>query len=397
MLTLKKELLYLCKESSFLCIIIYFVILQPSYSTEVSVDNIITSEIEVSDNKFLRTEDEISSTGVIVTSRNNLKARTPRQETNLVGTLRFSRYDQDEGIDRDDQIFSFNTNRKNERSSYGIRTRFTRDSTLTSELEGTGRVQNNRRREKINVSPNLNLITSKNSQLQFLTNHTSVRYPSNDSFSQSAYDNDYYSISYSSVINPKSRYTINVFTSKFDSIDIDSETKTDGINIGFDHAFSPTLSTSFSAGYQDSYFKFRNFFGTTRGSDDGYLLDFTAYKTFQTTTYTLGLSRSLLPSSSGTVYQQDNISIGAVKALKEYVDLSINARWLSNESINQEFTGDDRDYLNTSAQLKWKLNPNISLKASYVYKWQEYENADDDASSNTFFLSFEFRGNTNFL
>jgi hypothetical protein len=106
-------------------------------------------------------------------------------------------------------------------------------------------------------------------------------------------------------------------------------------------------------------------------------------------TASLGLSRSVSPSSTGDVNEQDKLSLGWSRQLSERFSTSINGSIQSTRSASDNGS-DKRDYINLSPAVNWIMSPDATISLSYNYRQQKESEANTNASSNSVMLTLNY-------
>ena len=113
--------------------------------------------VEYDDNRTLKTTDQDSVVGHILDLKTDLSAEYDTAEIEIKPRISFERYtgtaSEDGQLDSDNGYLDMMASYFTEASRWGLNANYTRDNTLTSELEESGFVQTSKRREKWNIDP----------------------------------------------------------------------------------------------------------------------------------------------------------------------------------------------------------------------------------------------------
>jgi hypothetical protein len=108
----------------------------------------------------------------------------------------------------------------------------------------------------------------------------------------------------------------------------------------------------------------------------------------QTTRIVLDALRSTVPSSAGAVVDRDELRFRVSRAFQPRVSGYVALRGIRTEGVDEAVAPiRDREYATGSAGLEWRVSRQISLAGEYEYKWQEFEDEPNDATSNGVTLS----------
>jgi len=154
--------------------------IQPSINIKTEYDDNIT----LKDDRFDALD--TSAYGVITRAAAKLGVRSDRYDIALDNRVVINRYSSDFDLDSEDVFIDFTSNfNATEKSIFSLSGNYTRDTTLTSELDesgtGTGLVlQDNPVREQWSVSPNWTYLLSETQFLQANYSHYDVSYEESD-------------------------------------------------------------------------------------------------------------------------------------------------------------------------------------------------------------------------
>ena len=110
------------------------------YAQEWKLESSISQTMLYSDNLLLSRDQEISSFGSLTTPRLHLERNSPTSEINLDARFEFAEYFDHSDFNSQDQFFDLDANQAlSERSALSLTGNFTRDTTLKSEQDVTGR------------------------------------------------------------------------------------------------------------------------------------------------------------------------------------------------------------------------------------------------------------------
>ena len=381
------------KHLYFFALIFLLCAFSSAKAVEWSSEYQINAKAEVSENKRLRVRNEEDDFGAILDSSGWLHARTERNETKVRGRLVLKEYDEDDTLDSDDIYFDFDNRYMWERAAANFNAGYSRVNTVFSELEDSGFVvvSEKDRREEIYVNPSFEYMFSEADIFSVGFYYSDVDFPGSDPISLSSYEYWNANVGWSHALTERLALISSMFYSEFDSDNFNSETESVGINAGVEYAFSETFTTRFTAGYQDSDFEDTNGGVRTTGSEDGYLLELNIDKEFYTSRINFLLGRSLVPSSSGVVNQQNELRFNYIKDWQHNLFSVFDFVALDNESLDSDADFNDREYFRGKLELGWQFTPHWSISTQYYYTWQEYDRTDDSADDNTIALNLRFR------
>lgn len=101
----------------------------------------------------------------------------------------------------------------------------------------------------------------------------------------------------------------------------------------------------------------------------------------------LDLTRSVNATSAGTVVERHQVRFRLEHDVSPTVAVLLGIRAFRDEAIEEISSYPTREYATAQTGVEWRWNRALSLRATYDYKWQEYDDEPSDASSNAFLIS----------
>jgi len=349
------------------------------------------------DNLRLLTTDEQAVWSVLLEPRLAGGRRIERAGIAFDAGAQFRRYPGDSELDSNDQDLHLDSYYLTERDRFGLDLDFIRDTTLTSELDETGFVQVRRRRTTREASPSWIRSLGARDTLQLSYYYSSVTY---DAPVSEFVDYDYQTFAgtWMRRLDAKNQLHFTALYSRFEAPDIDSQTDTVGLQGGLERDFSERTKGTFLAGWRRTDAQFRSFqqFGPflipvqAETQSDGGLFSAEIEHRFERAVLKASLSRSIDPGGFGTVYQSDKVRISARFKFTERRRGGFNVYALRNEAVEGGSTARDRTYYRINPFFEWDLSREWRLRGEYMYRWQEYETAQDAADSNRITFTLEY-------
>lgn len=321
-------------------------------------------------------------------------------------------------LDREDYRFDTNAYHRTLRNTYSGILRFSRDSTLDSQLDQTGEVISSRAtRSSIGLGPSWTGTLSEQTLLNLGYNFTTVSYPDGTGIQRLIeYDTDQFSASLTHQYTPRIRGTL---SASYSSYQPDTNRNSDTINLqaGIAQTFSETLSTSWLAGYRettsdtliatgfcvgaDPGAKFPGCKGgtpvQTGTADDedvntGSVFSANITKLLRKGSLRANLSRSSNPSSRGGLLDTTRLMLTGTYRFSQRLNASLLLKYSKAETIstgtaNSSVT--DTTLYTIRPKLNWQWRKKVQLSAGYQYITREDKNGDR-ASGNavTFTLRY---------
>lgn len=335
-----------------------------------------------------------SAYGVVSQLEGLLGARSDLYEIKLNNRFEIKRYESD--LDQDSEnIFIdlssyYNITPRNEFSLSG---NYTRDTTLTSELDVTGLVQSNIIRELWSITPEWTYSLTNNQFLRANYTHYDVMYEDSDITARFFdYTTDFFSLSYIQQWTELLNTYLSVSAMTFDVPDIGRETTEYTVNVGGEYQFLPTWAASFSVGR-----RFTNTELSANGvviEDDaqGMVFSISVDKQFEDGSASISYSRSTSAQGNGRQQLFDKFAANYHQKITQNFAVSLNGgiHDTTTSGSSQDF-GIDRTYYYITPSVNWYFNRQAHINAGYRYRMQEFQSNSDKAVSNTVFISFTYQ------
>jgi len=402
------------QQSIILCIPLLAISIASVQAKEIYFQPSINIRTEFDDNKQLRTEEslagiDLSSYGIITAAVARAGVRSNRYEVSLDNKISINRYKSEFDLDSDDYNFNLSSSYNvTERSRLGLNGSYTRDTTLTSELEdtGTGFVQNNLNRQQWSITPDWSYSLSNTQFLQASYTHSEIDYEESARSSLADYSIDNVSFSFSQQWTPLLSNNLSVTAMSFRVPKINSgqglyssrDTTEYSVNLGADYQISPTWSTSLSVGKRFTNTETTQLVDTPfeqATSDDvtGLVFSLSVDKKFEAGSANVRYSRSTNAQGNGLLQVQDIIAANYTYKYSPTLQFSLNGSAKVTSSSGSEDDGNDRNNFSISPSLRWEIDRQVSLTANYRYRAQTFEINDEKAESNLVSLTFNYQWN----
>jgi len=355
--------------------------------------------------------------GVITRANAKIGVRSDRYDVALNNQVVINRYSSDFDLDSEDFFINFTSNfDATEKNRFSLIGDYKQDTTLTSELDGTGtgRVFDNPIREQWSVSPSWTYLLSDTQLLQANYRHSDISYEESGSSNFSDYTIDLFTLSYSQQWLPVLRNFFNVSVMYFDvpeiknNVILDSkivildskrETLEYSIDAGVEYQISPTWFASLTAGG-----RFTNTDITTSAnravptekvktsdSTQGMIFSFSIDKQFETGHAEINYSRSTNPQGDGRLELLDRFGVNFNHRFSHNLRFSLMGDISVRSNSGSKDLDDDRTNYRVRPTISWLFNKNTRLTGGYQYRRQEFERNDSVAESNAFFLNFNYQ------
>ena len=349
------------------------------------------------DNRQLRTERRsvglnTEAYGVLSSAGANIGVRSDRYKIDLRNRVSINRYQSDLDLDSDNAFIDLTSSYNlTERATIGVTGNYTRDTTLTSELEVTGLVQQNRIREQWTISPNWSYMLTQRQFIQANYTHLDTSYEKSDIGNLFDYTTDVVSISHNYQWTQLLTSFVSASWMEFDIPTLNRNTTQYSVSIGADYQFLPTWSASFMIGERYTQTEITFFGRDFTSSQDGLIFNFSINKEFEEGSAEASYSRSTSATGNGQLQVLEKLQANFTHKITQKLRFSMVGGINVTSDSNTRNTSSNRTYYHVSPSLSWQFNRQTSLSGSYRYRNQKFDREDEAAVSNAVFLTFNYR------
>ena len=347
-----------------------------------------------------RSDDAESRWSTKSTANVNVGASTPNLQVRLNSVFDYTYFPQESSLNSADQRFNLDTTYQLERATLGLGASFVRDTTRTSDEEDTGLfIEENKRRELYRVGPNWTYQLSPLDSVNMYGDYVSVTRSTKDLDSYSQYSGGFgWTRQLTARTQIQARFSGFHFNTGARG---DRKTSLIGFEIGGTHDFSERWQASFFAGprytWLDGTVRFTNSLNmreriSDNDDDVGYLLDANVrYQAGERTSLVANASRDVSPSTTtGIIRQTTAFGLFFNHQLLEKVAVDLSGRY----SIQETLAGPSdlrRDYASVSPGVRWRLTEDLTLRCSYRFRWQKFDESGETANSNAVFATLTYQ------
>ena len=346
-----------------------------------------------SDNLLLSRDREIESFGSITAPELRLERTSPTSAIALDGRFEFAEYFDHSEFNSQDQFLDLTADQAlSERSALHFSANFTRDTTLKSEQDVTGKfLDNSFRFISWYAAPGWTYLLSPVDQIGVRASYREVTYDTNEKT-----DYQYFgpSIDYSRQLDELSRVTATLSAFRFIP-DEPGNDYTDTVSTLLGYAYDPSERFSISGGAGVAY-SMEHADPGNDSSDVGYRLKFNMnYLVSDQTSARVSLSHDTEPSGDGDQVVRNRISasidhkVTPLTTLGLAVDYSDNVDFLGFEG---DSTSDEETsrYTSVRPSIAWDITEDWQLKAEYRYRYRLFEDDGGSVDSNSVFLTLQY-------
>ena len=286
-----------------------------------------------------------------------------------------------------------------ERSSVNLGLGYSRESTLRSELETTGLVQEDIRRVQYYAQPSWSHQLGVKSSVSVQYYLADVDYAASGS-GLTDYEYQTVQVTYQYTEDETRSWWTSGSALQYEPKDIPLESSEVGIQAGVQQQFSPQFSASVSVGIRDEE-STRTFLAGTpfayevTEEDTGLSFDLGAVRQLPLGQLEAELRRRVDPGSTGELLQRDQFLLRGLHPLSE----RLSFRWQFSYYSNEEVSGlsgsatEEYNFLRVEPRLSWRASPEWVFDVAYRYRRRDRDGAGD-ADSNTVLLSVRYQAPT---
>jgi len=276
---------------------------------------------------------------------------------------------------------------RTERSEFGLGASFLYDSTLTSEEETTGLVQDRKRRKRFEIAPTWQYNVSERARLGANFSFVDVSYEDVPQIVLTDYQ--FASLGLTGEYDLTERTDL-VGRLTFEQYDPEAQvfgrTQSSGAEAGFNYQISERTTLTALGGVRyaetDSGIP-----GQEDDSSTGPIFEVELQRDYEPGSIGIVIGRSLLPSGRGRLLDTTRAVLTVSRPVTERLTGRLRVLGVRNRNEAGGATFNDRDYLLIAPGVRWQLGQSTWLDLSYRYRTQDRENVGS-AESNGLFLGF---------
>jgi len=358
-------------------------------AAEWSVSGTVNPSLEYDDNIFMRDTDKLGDYHATMKPTLKIMHELENAETSLSAGYTIDRYDALSEQDTENPFVNVNTQYSTQRSQWGLDISYAESTSRDDAADDTGDFETNSISTTESISPSFSYQLTERDSLSVNASYSEREYSTTD-FSNSR--NRQLSTSWQHQFTERFNGGVSFSFGNNKSNSLTSFTDDDTYNLSLttNYDLSEVWGINGSVGVRQLDSERTDGFGVTeKNKSSGSSLDLTiSYKKNQDTA-SVSLSRSVSPSSSGEVNEQDKISANWSRNLTENLSAGINASFQTTRSADGA-NNDDRENISVSPTLNWTFSPDASLGLSYKYRQQKESDAGTTASSNAIMLTLNY-------
>lgn len=275
-----------------------------------------------------------------------------------------------------------------EKDVFGFTGGFTRDNTLMSELLTTGVVLRFTQRNQWTATPTWSRSLTETLALQTSFQFTETTFENGRDFGLADYrlvggsGGLVYQLTEQDQIQLSGSY-VNFRTT---NAPLPFRSSYPGVNLSLTHDFTETVTGTAYGGLMFVSSTNQTDSATIKSQDTVWLFGGSLAKQFESTAVQVNLSRNIVPSGFGMLFQTDRAGVTILHDLSETLSVSFNGSGFLASGITESSQGDttpENRYFSATPTISWKFSEWWKLDLSYTYEHREVAGISETAMSHT--------------
>ena len=375
---------------SFIASIFTVIMIGPVSATEWSISSSVNSSVSYDDNIFMA-EDEVGSAHYTVTPTVLLQRTQDDNSSSLSFGYIVDRYASLPDLDKQNPFLRFNSTFQSERSQWTLSADYAESSSRDTAEADAGDFTTESTVATKSISPSYRYQLTERDSLSLSGSYSEKEYSTVD-FS----DNETLSLAGNWQHQFSERFngglSISASNNQSDGEGLRASVDDDSYNLST--TLNYKLSELWSIGARVGVRHLNSHRTDDSGLDEnnrssGLSFDIDASKKTELDTFSVGLSRTVSPSSTGDVNETDRLNLSWSRQLRETINIGLTASYQSTTSALND-SNDTRDNISLSPSVYWKFARNLGVNLAYNYRQQERSELNTDVSSNALTLSLNY-------
>jgi hypothetical protein len=365
------------------------------------------------DNINLTTQPHNSVNGNVITPRLDLGMHT--QAWQVTGSTEASRqrYSGESGQDQDNNAFRLSSAYHSARNIWQLDANSTRDTPLADQQTSadTGAVQTPTIRESHGFSPSWTRMLTERTTLQLTYQLNDTSYVNGQSVGLYDYRYSTASATLSNQLSDQNQVFVTGSYSSFHVPATGNDSTTSSFQVGVTQNFSESMKGTLQAGARRTetltqggkpiYTRFSTSNGDVliqtgvtsdaRSQETSSVFSGNLEKKYELTSINTSVSRSLVPSGSGSVVLQDSFNFGLNREITPRLSAFINLNSLKISNDQGNISNNNNIYYHAESGVNWMWTQELNLRMSYGYSRVKRESEDKAATGNAVYLTLMYR------
>jgi len=310
------------------------------------------------DNARLKSDDGRTSSALGAQAVMQIQRRTERMNLSFTPRVGVLRYQNDSGLDRDEQQLDAKGQWVGENVTWDGTLAAARDTTLTSELGTTGLTQVNRRHEGIDL-----MLQPAWRLTERVTVGTSAmweinRYPGSDQTQLQNYQYGNLSLFASRAFTDRTTITVSAAAGHLNAEQTGSDSDNANVRLQLSHVWSPLWTMTLAAG--------PSWVRTDIRSEQGVIYNASLLRALEGGSLALNVGKSVSPSGRGVLTEVENATLSYGGQWTEHLSGGLSLGYVHRSDAIPAFGFEFNDvrYARAGANLAWRMTPSWQLSLS---------------------------------
>jgi hypothetical protein len=340
---------------------------------------------------------EVDVAGPLVDAELAMRTLTQRGEFSFTPRVRATYFPDETDLDSTDYFGTLDWLHNGQRVTSRVRGDFAQQDVINSEqpdvgidtdlgevdIGDSGRVLTRNTRTRFGVRPDFRFELSPRKEVQLGANYTDVSYDDQIDGAQVDFNLKEVTAGLVSRISERSTLTTRVRGAQFD-IETQGTTDSYGAELEWSMRSASETRTFLRAGAQNV--------SLPSGADE------TAWIAGGGINWIAGrnelladIARNVAPSSAGVVITRDQLRLRLTRAMTPRLELLAGMRGIHDDQVDETSGFTARSYATADLGLQWRWQEEFAFRIAADYTWQEFDGAEDDATSTGAMLSVVYQ------
>lgn len=386
----------------------------------------LISRVQYNDNPRLYSDSDEpqGSTVYTLNPRLDLSAEEfNRWDASLDINAKLTRYADIDNADNNNIFVKLDTGRKTELTEWRLGARLEENTNFDSDFDTQtpdsglfldGKTVRNTR----SLTPSVQWVFSETSMLNFSIGLTDVSFDETSNENYLDYTYDKLQLSYTWLFSENQRIGLTGVYSEYDSPERNFSYDQTVLSLNYGYAINETSNISMSVGSREldslaedvtvacefggteypiglypsgecptTPLVFTPVLNDITQKNDGTVVNLAYSNQYQRSSFRLDMSRSVIPSSFGSAQEEKRAGLSANYALTERLKTDIKFQVAETRTLNEGSSISDRDRMQLTANLVYKLSGDINLGLLYNYVEQTLIETEQDSASNSWIIN----------
>ena len=340
---------------------------------------------------------EIDVQGALLDAQLEMINVMPSSDFSFTPRVRATYFPDERDVDTTDYFGTLNWEHRGQRLTSGVQADFSQQDVVNSEqpdaevgsglgtpeLGDSGRVLVRNRRTRASVAPSFDFELSARHALQLDASYADVSFDRDIQLAQVGYNAADLTVGLVTRMTELSSLTTRLRGARYD-IDTQGVSNSYGAELQWDTRNAADTRKFLRVGAQNVEL-------VNGGSETAWLAGAGVSFNLGRNELFADLARSVGPSAAGVVVARDQLRLRWTRAVTPRLSVLAGLRGTHDDDVNRDSDFEARTYATGDLGLQWRWQEEFSLRLAYDYTWQEFEDANFDATSNGATISFLYQ------